>query len=227
MSAAKATASAYAVDEKRRAHEPSMEEILASIRRIISDDQNARFDDALSRPEPAYDDEIASEAADPHAYDQSAAEDVHPDPVEERRDNILRQLKASSEAQSRGAFRQAAEILETAEFDLPPIAPHVAPIAAPPVLPPVAARPATPPVARPPEMEPASPLVSATTAASIAAQFETLAATRMFGDAARMDELVRELLRPMLREWLDDNLPGIVEKLVRAEIERVARGGRA
>ena len=40
------------------------------------------------------------------------------------------------------------------------------------------ARPATPPVARPPEMEPASPLVSATTAASIAAQFETLAATR-------------------------------------------------
>jgi cell pole-organizing protein PopZ len=42
-----------------------------------------------------------------------------------------------------------------------------------------------------------------------------------------MDELVRELLRPMLREWLDDNLPGIVEKLVRAEIERVARGGSA
>ena len=161
MSAAKATASAYAVDEKRRAHEPSMEEILASIRRIISDDQNARFDDALSRPEPAYDDEITSEAADPHAYDQSAAEDVQPDPVEERRDNILRQLKASSEAQSRGAFRQAAEILETAEFDLPPIAPHVAPIAAPPVLPPVATRPAMPPVARPPEMEPASPLVNA------------------------------------------------------------------
>jgi len=36
---------------------------------------------------------------------------------------------------------------------------------------------------------------------------------------------VVELLRPMLRGWLDDHLPGIVEKLVKAEIERVARGG--
>jgi cell pole-organizing protein PopZ len=34
------------------------------------------------------------------------------------------------------------------------------------------------------------------------------------------------MLRPMLRVWLDDNLPTIVERLVRAEIERVARGGR-
>ena len=31
---------------------------------------------------------------------------------------------------------------------------------------------------------------------------------------------------PMLKAWLDDNLPGLVERLVRAEIERVARGGR-
>jgi cell pole-organizing protein PopZ len=227
MSAAKATASAYAVDEKRRAHEPSMEEILASIRRIISDDQNTRFDDAPSRHEPAYDDETISEAADPQAYDQSAAEDIHPDPVEERRDNILRQLKASSEAQSRGAFRQAAEILETAEFDLPPIAPPVMSSLTPPVMAPSSVRPTAPSATPRPVAEPASPLVSPTTAASIAAQFETLAATRIFGDAARMDELVRELLRPMLREWLDDNLPGIVEKLVRAEIERVARGGSA
>ena len=37
---------------------------------------------------------------------------------------------------------------------------------------------------------------------------------------------VMDGLRPMLKEWLDDNLPGIVERLVRAEIERVARGGR-
>ena len=37
---------------------------------------------------------------------------------------------------------------------------------------------------------------------------------------------VRELLRPLLKTWLDDNLPTMVERLVRAEIERVARGGR-
>ncbi len=34
------------------------------------------------------------------------------------------------------------------------------------------------------------------------------------------------MMRPMLKQWLDDNLPVIVERLVRAEIERVARGGR-
>jgi hypothetical protein len=34
------------------------------------------------------------------------------------------------------------------------------------------------------------------------------------------------MMRPMLREWLEENLPGLVERIVRAEIERVARGGR-
>lgn len=223
MSAAKATASAYAVEEKRRAHEPSMEEILASIRRIISDDQNARSDGAVSRPAPAYDDEPTPEAAEPHAYDPPVDEESYPDPVEERRDNILRQLKASSEAQTRGAFRQAAEILEAAEFELPPA---ISP-ARQPAMPPASAGQPLPPATRSPELAQASSLVSASTAAAIAAQFDTLAASHLFGDTTRMDELVRDLLRPMLREWLDDNLPGIVEKLVRAEIERVARGGRS
>src|ERR1700720_2563453 len=37
----------------------------------------------------------------------------------------------------------------------------------------------------------------------------------------------REMLGPMLKTWLDDNLPGIVERLFSAEIERVARGDGA
>jgi cell pole-organizing protein PopZ len=36
---------------------------------------------------------------------------------------------------------------------------------------------------------------------------------------------MREMLRPMLKNWLDDNLPAIVGRLVRAEIQRVARSG--
>jgi cell pole-organizing protein PopZ len=44
------------------------------------------------------------------------------------------------------------------------------------------------------------------------------------GDSRTIEELVREMLRPMLKSWLDDNLPSLVEKLVRAEIERVSRG---
>ena len=38
-----------------------------------------------------------------------------------------------------------------------------------------------------------------------------------------VEDLVRELMRPMLKEWLDANLPGIVDRLVRQEIERIAR----
>ncbi len=40
------------------------------------------------------------------------------------------------------------------------------------------------------------------------------------------DELAEEMMRPMLQEWLDNNLPMLVERLVREEIERVARGVR-
>ena len=38
-----------------------------------------------------------------------------------------------------------------------------------------------------------------------------------------VDELARTLLRPMLKEWLDANLPAIVEAQVRKEVERIAR----
>jgi len=38
-----------------------------------------------------------------------------------------------------------------------------------------------------------------------------------------LEDLTREMLLPMLKEWLDDNLPTIVERLVRAEIERVSK----
>ena len=43
-------------------------------------------------------------------------------------------------------------------------------------------------------------------------------------NARTLEDLVKEMLRPMLKSWLDDNLPAVVERLVRAEIERVSRG---
>jgi hypothetical protein len=43
-------------------------------------------------------------------------------------------------------------------------------------------------------------------------------------NARTLEDLVREMLAPLLKTWLDDNLPGLVERLVRAEIERVSRG---
>lgn len=75
------------------------------------------------------------------------------------------------------------------------------------------------------EME-AGPLMSSDAAASITAHFQQLAATMLINDSGLLQEYAREMLRPMLKAWLDDNLPVLVERLVRAEIERVARGGR-
>ena len=46
----------------------------------------------------------------------------------------------------------------------------------------------------------------------------------MNANARTLEDLVQDMLRPMLKAWLDDNLPSMVERLVRAEIERVARG---
>ena len=37
-----------------------------------------------------------------------------------------------------------------------------------------------------------------------------------------LEDLVREMLQPMLRSWLDDNLPTLVERLVLVEIARIA-----
>jgi cell pole-organizing protein PopZ len=70
-------------------------------------------------------------------------------------------------------------------------------------------------------------------AAAILSNEADRAVTRAFGDLNRgvlsqnvrsLEDVVQEMLRPMLKAWLDDNLPRIVERLVRMEIERVARG---
>jgi len=77
-------------------------------------------------------------------------------------------------------------------------------------------------ITEPTKSEP--PLLSAASGAKIGASFEALAESLLLRDPRMIERLTREMLRPMLKEWLDDNLPNVVERLVRAEIERVARG---
>ena len=67
-------------------------------------------------------------------------------------------------------------------------------------------------------------LISNSTSAAVDSAFNALAQTVLVQNARTLEDLVREMLRPMLKTWLDDNLPGMVERLVRAEIERVSRG---
>jgi cell pole-organizing protein PopZ len=68
-------------------------------------------------------------------------------------------------------------------------------------------------------------MLSPKTSQVAASSFNRLA-EQMFGREGgerSIDDLAREVLRPMLKQWLDENLPRIVEQLVREEIERVAR----
>ncbi|MFS8115863.1 DUF2497 domain-containing protein [Rhizobium jaguaris] len=71
-----------------------------------------------------------------------------------------------------------------------------------------------------------SSLMSEAAGAQVARSFGELAAAIDGNQRRSLDEIAQEMLRPMLQEWLDDNLPTLVERLVREEIERVARGPR-
>ena len=66
-------------------------------------------------------------------------------------------------------------------------------------------------------------LLSPATAAALDAAFNALAQTAQPPRGRTVEELVSELMRPMLKTWLDENLPAIVERLVGAEIERISR----
>jgi cell pole-organizing protein PopZ len=94
-----------------------------------------------------------------------------------------------------------------------------------------AARAAAPrqPAFEPPPFESAAPvqqILSHTTVSAVESAFNSLANTVLSNNARTLEDLVKEMLRPMLKSWLDDNLPGLVERIVKAEIERVSRGGR-
>jgi cell pole-organizing protein PopZ len=80
----------------------------------------------------------------------------------------------------------------------------------------------------PPPETPAAPqpqqILSHSTVSAVESAFNTLANTVLSNNARTLEDLVKEMLRPMLKSWLDDNLPGLVERIVKAEIERVSRG---
>jgi Uncharacterized protein conserved in bacteria len=83
-----------------------------------------------------------------------------------------------------------------------------------------------------PQVEPAGlpakveALLSDAVGAQVARSFGELAAVFDGIEKRSLEDMAQEMLRPMLQAWLDDNLPTLVERLVREEIERVARGPR-
>ena len=206
-----------AMSAERRSHEPSMEEILASIRRIIADDK--MLPHAASRPpyveEPRSEPPaptVARSESDMSASPPDQGEDItfeepaHEQPAPE----TSRPGPHSAQAGQARAWRVNPAWRESASAPQPPEGGHAH---------------GEPVLDDALDEEPPA-LLSPQSDASVANAFQALAASVMVQNAGHIEEMLRETLRPMLRAWLDDNLPVMVERLVRAEIERVSRGGR-
>jgi uncharacterized protein len=180
--------------------EPTMEEILASIRRIISEDDQPQAEaasDTVATSEPATaDDEVLdlTEKVEEPAHDAAPMETVGDLDV----------------------FPRDPE---------PDYAPEPAAAYAPPPAPEPAAAPAPAPAAPAQRaVVDEDSLISRTSAESAAASFAQLSQTLMMPKEGRsIEDVVRELLKPMLKDWLDQNLPSIVQQTVQEEVDRIAR----
>jgi cell pole-organizing protein PopZ len=198
-----------------KAQEPSMEEILASIRRIISDDDAGK---AAAPPSPESKTAAPAEAPDTaeklnqDGIDATFA--AEPPPEQAAPDDILELTEAMTApavpAEPESNFRtiDGQPDLVFAEREEQTARPDVL-------------KDAREQFSR--NFDERS-LMSTSTASAVDSAFNTLAHTVLVQNARTLDDLVKEMLRPMLRSWLDDNLPPLVERLVRAEIERVSRG---
>ncbi|WP_164933820.1 PopZ family protein [Bradyrhizobium guangzhouense] len=246
--------------------EPSMEEILASIRRIIADDE--------AKPPPAEAAKPAAPAAKPMADippskiapAKPAAEKPAPPPAAKpapppppapdadagpnSQDDIDALLAGLDEATPAPEMRAPEpepepepepDVLElTDEMAMDP---EPTPAPPPPSFRKVEPRddlefaeappprPTPPPSYAPvdydaPPLPPQQPILAQSTVSAVESAFNSLAHTVLSSNARTLEDLVKEMLRPMLKSWLDDNLPGLVERIVKAEIERVSRGGR-
>ncbi len=220
-------ASAYPPEPAEgRPSEPSMEDILASIRRIIADDQNgggkapapanggrrpdgaADGDRAVTRARTPYDDVLDLARLVPSA-DRSPAtpSTIVPQPdgevaVYNGEGQDARDAIGTSGLRARlpepGARIQAQdEDHDMLDHPVPALGDDAE-----------------------------GDLLSPPLGDSVMSAFETLAATVVLQNTPMLERVMRDLLRPMLKTWLDDNLPQLVERLVRTEIERVARGPR-
>jgi cell pole-organizing protein PopZ len=246
-----------------KVQEPSMEEILASIRRIIADDEAkpiaAEPAPQAAKPEPPKPAPAPVPAAmtniPPSAIPaaQAAVAKAAPPPAAKPapappppaaangQDDIDALLAGLDAATTEDEIRPPApdgDVFElTDDMALPdpepePAFQHVEPdddlefaeaVAA------TTERPRSPvfdPPSYDPPQAPQQQILSHSTVSAVESAFHTLANTVLSNNARTLEDLVKEMLRPMLKSWLDDNLPGLVERIVKAEIERVSRGGR-
>lgn len=227
------------------AQEPSMEEILASIRRIISDEDTTAAEPSESASAPSGETggadqmDVAGEAMSQDDLDKlfdsdgdTAVEEPEPASAEPEEEDILElteeqavseEPSTSEEDEDDKAAASGADEADDdeiafidsdeAEDDAVDAADFSEPakndIAA---------------AVRAGAAEEVERLVSPSVDTAVNSAFNNLANTVLMNNARTLEDLVKDMLRPMLKAWLDQNLPPLVERLVRQEIERVSRG---
>jgi uncharacterized protein len=230
------------MNQPARAQEPSMEEILASIRRIIADDDASKTPAGeLPQAEPP--------SAPPRPVQPQPLQQMQPvhaapppppppppaPPVRIEPEPPPPAVEEPMAFQTETVAEQSADILDLTESMTAMSEPSAPPqfrtidgnsdvgfddAQEQPFAPPPAPFPSA--SARTDDYQ--ERLLSGASSAAVDSAFNALAQTVLSQNARTLEDLVREMLRPMLKTWLDDNLPGMVERMVRAEIERVSRG---
>ena len=183
------------------ATDPSMEDILASIRRILNEDEAPKPAPEPHEPGHTRDDGVL-------VLDSSM---MVPEPPRDTPPRDAPQPKPSAE---RPAIMEHPVVTESD----PPVSRALpqqqpAPVATPPGKPPAPSNPLL-----------VAPEAAAAAGASVDTLMRTLASERNSAvqrGGPTIEDLVRSELRPLLKDWLDNHLPPLVERLVRAEIERV------
>jgi len=217
--------------------EPTMEEILASIRKIISDDASAparapkpepeishdEEDDAASFEDVMFDDDLAEESFEDVGEPELTEFEVEDFSTEEEYVPEETETPAPEPVESFESLLSASRSAEYAPEPEPQPLPQ--PVAVAPA--PVAPRPA--PKEKAVSASPAyeqTVLTDDSTANAAAGSLGKLISKMDLGGDTTLEGLVRELLRPMIKEWLDANLASLVEEKVEAEVQRISRMAR-
>lgn len=196
--------------------DPSMEDILASIRRILSEDEHAsprpaeaaaHDGPAVREPEEVYNLDASMiveeqvRSTEPIVSEQPRPEVIVPEIVKSEpiRAEPTRAEPIRPEMPAAVTAEPAPSSMQAQQREVPP-----------------------PPLSGDGPDSLVAPAAAAAAAMSLGSLRRTLDAERQPGTRGiTVEEMVREGLRPVLKTWLDENLAPIVERLVRAEIERV------
>ena len=188
--------------------DPSMEDILASIRRILNEEDAPKPPAALSAPPQA--------AAPSHDHAEAGVLELEPSMMVS---DGLPEVGGPVPAPPPVMVEPAAPFVATPPMPQPTPVPLPMPIPLP-----VASEPPMAEAVFPPHDALVAPAAAAAAATSVGALMRTLAnerTTATHRGGPTIEDLVRDEMRPLLKSWLDQHLAPMVERLVRAEIERV------